>query len=74
MLFRSLQFLQILERMGIQRIDAKPGQEFDPHLHEALLRQPATDAVPSNHVTMQLQPGYVMGQRTVRPVKVAVAQ
>lgn len=70
----KLQFLQILERMGIQRIDARPGQEFDPHLHEALMRQPATDGVPTNHVTMQLQPGYVMGQRTVRPVKVAVAQ
>jgi molecular chaperone GrpE len=68
------QFLQVFERMGVKRIEAKPGDAFDPKLHEALLKQPAPAGVAVDAVAAQLQPGYIMADRTVRPVKVSVAQ
>jgi molecular chaperone GrpE len=66
------EFLKTLERSGIQRLDAQPGEEFDPRRHEALMRQAAPDIAP-NHVAAQLQPGYTFGDRVVRPAKVSVA-
>ena len=69
------EFLKTLNRFGVERIEAKPGEEFDPRRHEALMRQPApAPGVASNHVAAQLQPGYTFGDRTVRPAKVSVAQ
>ena len=67
------ELMRILERFGVERIDAEPGEEFDPNRHEAMMRQPSEDHE-TNHVTMQLQPGYALGSKTLRPVKVAVAQ
>jgi molecular chaperone GrpE len=66
------EFLKTLERHGVRRLDAKPGDEFDPRLHEALMRQAAPGLEP-NHVAAQLQPGYTMGDRVVRAAKVSVA-
>ncbi len=67
------EFLKALEKFGIHRIQVQPGDEFDPKLHQALLQQPA-EGIPANHVAVQLEPGYAMGSRTVRPAKVAVAK
>jgi len=52
-------------------VDVEPGEEFDPNHHEALMRQPADD-IASNHVTMQMQPGYVLGEKVIRPAQVGV--
>ncbi len=56
----------------IERFDAEIGEEFDANRHEALLQQPV-EGVESNCVTMQMQPGYAVAGKTVRPAKVAVA-
>lgn len=56
----------------IERFDAEIGEEFDANRHEALMQQPA-EGVESNCVTMQMQPGYSVAGKTVRPAKVAVA-
>ena len=61
-----------LEQFGIRRLDVQPGEEFDPNRHEALMRQ-EQQGINSNHVVTQLQPGYVLGDRTVRAAKVSVA-
>ena len=66
------EFIKLLDRFNIQRIEANPGDEFDPKRHEALMRQPA-EGVEPNRIAVQLQPGYTLGERTVRPVKVSVA-
>ena len=67
------ELLSTLNRFGIERLDVEPGTEFDPNRHEALMRQPS-DAIESNHVTMQMQPGYVLGEKIIRPAQVGVAE
>ncbi|MBL4700267.1 MAG: nucleotide exchange factor GrpE [Phycisphaeraceae bacterium] len=65
--------LRTFESFGIKRVDVKVGEEFDPMVHEAMMKQ-AAEGIEANHVTMQLQPGYMLKDKTLRPAKVAVAQ
>ena len=67
------ELMATLNRYGIERVDVEPGTEFDPNRHEALMRQPS-DTIASNHVTMQMQPGYMLGQKVIRPAQVGVAE
>lgn len=67
------ELLSTLNRFGIERLDVQPGEEFDPNRHEALMRQPS-ETIESNHITMQMQPGYVLGNKIIRPAQVGVAQ
>ena len=67
------ELLSTLNRFGIQRVDVNAGDEFDPNRHEALMRQPSEE-FESNHVTMQMQPGYVLGDKIIRPAQVGVAE
>lgn len=67
------ELMRSLAKHGIVRITAKQGDEFDPTKHEALMRQKA-EGVKSNHIVAQFQPGYTLGERTLRPVKVSVAE
>ena len=67
------ELLKTLSRFGVQRFEVSAGEPFDPTRHEAMLRQ-ASEDVDSNHVTIQLQPGYILGDKTIRPVKVGVAE
>ena len=64
---------KMLERFGIRRLDAKPGEAFEPARHEAMLHQ-SVPGVPPGRVAAQLQPGYTLGDRVLRPAKVSVAQ
>jgi molecular chaperone GrpE len=66
------QFLDTLVRMGIEKIDAA-GQAFDPTRHEAI-QQLETGEVPPGSVAHQVQAGYRMGERLVRPAMVVVAK
>ncbi|MEM1108360.1 MAG: nucleotide exchange factor GrpE [Planctomycetota bacterium] len=65
--------LQALEGFGLQKISVEPGDEFDPNLHEALMRQPSEE-IESNHVAAQFLPGYVLNDQPVRPAQVSVAE
>jgi molecular chaperone GrpE len=65
------QFLDILRRHGITRIDAQ-GQPFDPNLHQAVMQQPTQDHPPSM-VVQVLQHGYLIHDRVLRPTSVAVS-
>lgn len=48
------------------------GQEFDPNLHEAVMREP-THEYPEGVVIEQLQRGYFLGDRVLRHAMVKVA-
>jgi molecular chaperone GrpE len=61
----------LLESEGLTPIDAE-GQVFDPHQHEAVVREQTT-AVPEGTVTAELQKGYRIRDRVLRPAMVAVA-
>lgn len=61
----------ILKKMDVSRIDAL-GQPFDPELHHAV-QQLENDDVESNTVIEELQPGYILGERLIRPSLVVVS-
>lgn len=67
------ELFKVLEQLGIQRIEAKPGEEFDPKRHAALMRQ-KIEGIPAGRVAAQFQPGYIINDRTLRPVQVSVAE
>ena len=60
-----------LEKFGLTVVGEK-GDVFDPHQHEALVQLP-TAGVTVNTVADVIAPGYKLGERLLRPAKVAVA-
>jgi len=64
-------FAQKLERYDIKPVEAK-GKPFDPRLHEAISQAPSAD-VPPGTVLNELQKGYKVGDRLLRPAAVVVA-
>ena len=60
-----------LEKFGLTVVGVK-GDLFDPHQHEALVQLP-TPGVTVNTVADVIAPGYKLGERLLRPAKVAVA-
>ena len=60
------------ERFGMKRITAK-GEAFDPTRHEAMAVVETTDA-PENQVVEEVQAGYMLHDRVVRPAMVTVAK
>ena len=62
----------LLDSEGLTPIEAV-GQQFDPHQHEAVVQEETTD-VPEGTVTSELQRGYRIRDRVLRPSMVAVAK
>jgi len=60
-----------LEALGVTRLD-QTGVPFDPHVHEAVTMQPATEAAQDHTVAAVLQPGYKFGETLIRPARVIV--
>jgi molecular chaperone GrpE len=65
------EFNRVLKNHGIVPIEAV-GKPFDPAMHEALMHDRDTD-LPPNTVTRELERGYMMHDRVLRPARVAVA-
>jgi len=61
----------LLEQLGVQQIGT-PGEQFDPRRHEALTLESNTD-VPAGTIVQVARPGYVLGERVIRPAQVIVA-
>ncbi|MFD9796127.1 nucleotide exchange factor GrpE [Streptomyces sp. NPDC059070] len=62
----------VAAKMGLQQF-GKEGEPFDPTVHEALMHSYAPDVTETTCVAI-LQPGYRIGERTIRPARVAVAE
>jgi molecular chaperone GrpE len=62
----------LLDSEGLTPIEAE-GRLFDPHQHEAVV-QHETTSVPEGTVTAELQRGYRIRDRVLRPAMVAVAK
>ena len=60
-----------LERHDVKAIESK-GQPFDPRLHDAVSQVPTAE-VPPGTVLSDLQKGYKIGDRLLRPATVVVA-
>lgn len=65
------QLVDCLKRLGVSPMRPE-GQEFDPNLHEAVMREP-TDEHPEGTVLEELVRGYYLGDRVLRHAMVKVA-
>ncbi len=66
------QFCQVLKKFGVVPVEAI-GQCFDPSLHQAI-GQLETTEYPSNSVAQEMQKGYVLNERLLRPSMVMIAK
>jgi molecular chaperone GrpE len=70
LIYKQLQ--DALNKLGVRPVPAK-GERFDPHVHEAIEMVDTTD-VPDHQVMDELQRGYKLKDRLLRPAMVRVAQ
>jgi molecular chaperone GrpE len=66
------EILKVFEKFNVKPIDAK-GQPFDPTFHEAVMQEETNDS-PKNSVINELQRGYMIHDRLLRPSMVVVAK
>ena len=62
--------LEAFARHGLRRVGAK-GEAFDPNIHQAVAQAPSDQ--PAGVVLEVMQPGYVLGERTLRAAMVLVS-
>ncbi len=65
------EFLRMLSGYGVTSIDPKVGDEFNPMEHSAMMQQ-AVEGIEPGHISQNMGIGYKLGDRVVRPAKVAV--
>ncbi len=66
------EILKVLEKFSVTSINAV-GMPFDPNYHEAVMQEPSEDH-PENTVIQELQKGYMMHNRLIRPSMVVVSK
>jgi molecular chaperone GrpE len=66
------QFHDALSKLGVEPLEAK-GQPFDPTYHQAIQMVDSKE-VPENHVVDELQRGYKIKDRLLRPAMVTVSR
>ena len=66
------ELLKALEKNGVRRFEPQ-GERFDPNVHQAMFEL-ADPSVPAGTVAQVVQPGYMIGERVLRPALVAVAK
>lgn len=59
------------DKFGLKSFGAK-GDKFDPEIHNALVQNPSAD-VTENVIADVVEPGYMLGERLLRPAMVAVS-
>ena len=65
------QMYDTLQKLGLEFIETE-GKEFDPNLHEAVMQTPSSE-VPEHTIIAELQRGYKLEDRVLRPALVNVA-
>ena len=63
---------KVLEKHGVKKFEPL-GEKFDPNLHQAMFEIPDASR-PAGTVAQVVQPGYMIGDRVLRPALVAVAK
>ena len=66
------EILKVFEKFNVKPIDAK-GQPFDPTFHEAVMQEETNDYA-KNTVINEMQRGYMIHERLLRPSMVVVAK
>ncbi len=65
------QVVDTLQKLGLETIETE-GKEFDPNFHEAVMQTPSAD-VAEHTILNELQKGYKLGDKVLRPALVNVA-
>jgi molecular chaperone GrpE len=68
----SRELESVFSRHGISRIKSV-GEQLDPHRHQAMVEIPSVEAEPGS-IVEEMQAGYMMKDRLLRPALVAVAK
>ncbi len=68
----SEQLKSTLGKYQVEEIAPKPGDDFDPNTHQAIMQQESE--LPEGKVTLLLQKGYSMKGRVMRAAQVAVSK
>jgi molecular chaperone GrpE len=66
------QMLDLLRKRGVKAIEAL-GADFDPNFHQAVIHEPSSQHR-EGEVIEELQRGYLLGDRLLRPAMVKVAK
>src|SRR5215469_12985259 len=66
------ELLKALEKNGVRQFTPQ-GEKFDPNLHQAMFEIPDS-TVPAGSVVQVVQPGYMLGDRVLRPALVGVSK
>ena len=66
------ELLKVFERYNIRKVETV-GAKFDPNVHQALFEVPTKDHPPGT-VVQEMQSGFAIGERCLRPAMVGVAK
>jgi len=62
-----------MKNLGVERLEVKPGEVFDPNIHEAITQEEHPDFEEGQIIDV-VQPGYKITDRIIRPAMVRVAK
>ena len=66
------ELLKTLEKNGVRQFSPQ-GEKFDPNIHQAMFEMP-DPSVPAGSIVQVMQPGYMIGERVLRPALVGVSK
>ncbi|WP_395661218.1 nucleotide exchange factor GrpE [Aestuariivirga sp.] len=66
------ELIKVFERYNIRKVETV-GAKFDPNVHQALFEMPTKDHPPGT-VVQEMQSGFAIGERCLRPAMVGVAK
>ena len=66
------ELLKVLEKHGVKKFEPLD-EKFDPNLHQAMYEVPDASG-PAGTVARGIQPGYMIGERVLRPALVGIAK
>lgn len=66
------EFTKLLAQLGVQVIDPRENEAFDPMRHQAVMRAEKAGVKPGR-IVQSFQIGYALGDRVIRPAKVSVS-
>jgi molecular chaperone GrpE len=66
------ELIKALEKNGVRQFTPQ-GEKFDPNLHQAMFEVPDA-TIPAGSVVQVVQPGYVIGERVLRPALVGISK
>ena len=66
------ELLKALEKNGVRQFTPQ-GEKFDPNVHQAMFEVPDA-SIPAGSIVQVVQPGYMIGERMLRPALVGVSK